>query len=177
MVAIDDSDALLQQDPGARLVTDLLQRGQHPAQRVAGGQPDHGASQLQASGPVKQSSGGLVEAGVYLTEWEHPINDPECWEMFDPLRVRFYELRRHADVWAVVAVISQIGGTAMSEPADMISWADQAIELRFSTPRSSWQRGPTTDCPGVLTLYSDIKGELTAKNTDAGIFDAILRIY
>jgi hypothetical protein len=29
----------------------------------------------------------------------------------------------------------------------------------------------------ALTLYSDIKGELTAKNTDAGIFDAILRIY
>ena len=27
MVAIDDSDALLQQDLGARLVTDLLQRG------------------------------------------------------------------------------------------------------------------------------------------------------
>ena len=29
----------------------------------------------------------------------------------------------------------------------------------------------------ALTLYSEIKGELTAKNTDAGIFDAILRIY
>jgi hypothetical protein len=27
--------------------------------------------------------------------------------------------------------------------------------------------GPTTDCPGALTLYSDIKGELTAENTDA----------
>ena len=63
----------------------------------------------------------------------HPINDPECWEMFDPLRVRFYELRRHADVWAIVAVISKIGGTAMSEPADMISWADQAIECLHST--------------------------------------------
>jgi hypothetical protein len=78
---------------------------------------------------------------------------------------------------AVVAVISRIGRTAISEPADMISWADQAIEFRFTTRRSSWQRGPTTDCPGALTLYSDIKGELTAKYTDAGIFDAIPQMY
>jgi hypothetical protein len=246
MVAIDDSDVLLQQDLGARLVTDLLQRGglagvglaivvsdinsitsnadlmyelvscenrqaymNNGHYVLAGLAAMHGKRRtetLRDSEPVfvlhrdasrtslgfliasisaeassaqaqKWCSERLMEAGVHVTEWEHPINDPECWEMFDPLRVRFYELRRHADVWAVVAVISKIGGTAMSEPADMISWADQAIEFRFSTRRSSWQRGPTTDCPSALTLYSDIKGELTAKNTDAGIFDAILRIY
>ena len=135
------------------------------------------SAEASAAEAQKWCSERLMEAGVHVTEWEHPINDPECWEMFDPLRVRFYELRRNADVWAVVAVISNIGGTAMSESADMISWADQAIEFRFSTRRSSWQRGPTTDCPSALTLYSDVKGELTAKNTDAGIFDAILQIY
>lgn len=59
----------------------------------------------------------------------------------------------------------------------MISWADQAIEFRFTTRRSLWQRGPTAGCPGALTFYSDIKGELTAKNTDASIFDAILQMY
>jgi hypothetical protein len=38
-------------------------------------------------------------------------------------------------------------------------------------------RGLTTGCPGALTLYLDIKGEFTAKNIDAGTFDAILQIY
>lgn len=132
------------------------------------------ASSAEAQGWCSER---LTEAGVHVTEWEHPINDPECCEMLDPLRARFYELRRHADAWAVVAVISKIGGTAMSEPGDMISWADRAIEFRFATRRASWQRGPTTDCPGALTLYSGIKGELTARNTDAGIFDAMLQIY
>jgi hypothetical protein len=97
--------------------------------------------------------------------------------MLDPLRARFFELRRHHDAWAAIAVVSKIGGAAISEPADMISWADQAIEFRFTTRRSSWQRGPTTECPGALTLYSEIKGELTAKDTSAGIFNAILQIY
>jgi hypothetical protein len=45
----------------------------------------------------------LAEVGVHVTDWEHPINDAECWTMLDPLRVRFYEVRRHYDVWAVVA--------------------------------------------------------------------------
>jgi len=97
--------------------------------------------------------------------------------MLDPLRARFYELRRHRDVWAVVATISQIVNSTMSEPSDMISWANQAIQFRFTTPEPSWQRGPTTDCPGALSLYSDIEGELTAKDTDTGTFDAILQIY
>lgn len=246
MVAIDDSDALLQQDLGARLVTDLLQRGglagvglaivvsdinsivsnadlmyelvscenrqayMHDGNYVLAGltavQGKRRTETLRDSEPVfvlhrdaSQTSLGflvgsisaqvsaaeaqawcserLAEVGVHVTEWEHPINDTECWQMLDPLRVRFYELRRHYDAWAVVAVISHIGGTAISEPADMISWADQAIEFRFTTRRASWQRGPTTDCSSALTLYSDIQGELTAKNTDAGIFDAILQIY
>jgi hypothetical protein len=246
MVAVDDSDALLQHDFGARLITDLLQRGglagvglaivvsdinritnnsdlmyelvscenrqayMHNGNYVLAGlaamdgkrrtetlrdsEPVFvlhrdasrtslgfliGSISAEASSAEAQAwcSERLAAADVHVTEWAHPINDPECWEMLDPLRVRFYELRRHADAWAVVAVISKIGGTAMSELADMISWADQAIEFRFSARRSSWQRGPTTDCPGALTLYSEIQGELTAKNTAAGIFDAILHMY
>ena len=49
----------------------------------------------------------------------------------------------------------------------------------------TWSRHPIVlplDLPATLLIaeqvtYSDIKGESTAKNTDASIFDAILRIY
>jgi hypothetical protein len=60
----------------------------------------------------RQEDGDLSEVGVHVAEWEHSINDAECWQMLDPLRERFYELRRHYDLWAVVAVISEIDGTA-----------------------------------------------------------------
>jgi hypothetical protein len=72
--------------------------------------------------------------------------------------------------------ISEISGTAMSDPADMILWADQAIDLRFTVQRTSWQCGPT-DCQDSLTLYSDIQGDLVVKDLDKEIMETILRMY
>ena len=63
------------------------------------------SAQVSAAEAQAWCSERLAEVGVHVTEWEHPVNDTECWQMLDPLRVRFYELRRHYDAWAVVAVI------------------------------------------------------------------------
>ena len=246
IVAIDDSDTLLQQDLGSGLVKDLLQRGararvglllvvsdingltgdtdlmyqlvscEHKQAYMANGYyvltaltaiygkrrtetwHDHTASfvlhregsrtsvgfligsipgEVPSEAARAQCSETLSRAGVRAAEWTHPRNDPECWTMLDPLSLRLYELRHHRDGWALVAIISEILGLAISEPAELISWAHEAIKFRFTVQHPSWQRGPSTDCPDALTLYSDIQGELAVNDVDDKIMDTILQMY
>lgn len=77
-----------------------------------------------------------MAAGVAAPEWGNPRDDPECWTVLDPLNVRSFELRRHPDGWALVAVISKIFGTAISEPTALISWAEGVIRLRFTVQQT-----------------------------------------
>jgi hypothetical protein len=118
----------------------------------------------------------LLAAGVEAPEWDNPRDDPECWTVLDPLNVRSFELRRHPDGWALVAVISKIFGTAISEPTALISWAEGVIRLRFTVQQTPWRRGPSTSCPDSLTLYSDIQGELAVNDVDTEMMDILRRM-
>jgi hypothetical protein len=246
IVAIDDSDTLLQQDLGSRLVKDLLQHGtrarvglllvvsdinsltgdtdlmyqlvscEHKQAYMTNGyyvlaaltaiygkrrtetwhdstatfvlhREDSRTSvgfligsipgEVPSQAARAQCSEILSRAGVRTAEWTHSRNDPKCWIILDPLSARLYELRQHRDGWALVAIISEILGLAISEPAELISWADEAIKFRFTVQHLSWQRGPSTDCPNALTLYSDIQGELAVNDVDDKIMDTILQMY
>ena len=246
IVAVDDSDALLQQNIGARLVKDLLHRGA-PArvglllvvsdinslkgdvdlmhelvccETKAAYMPDghHVLAALTAMygkrraetwhdgretfvlhreasrtnvgfligvipGEVPpeaaraQCSEMLSKAGAHVMEWDRPRNDHECWTMIDPLTVRSYELRRNRDEWALVAVISEIRGQAISDPAELVSWADEVIRLRFTVQHPSWQQGPSTECPNALTFYSDIEGDLVVNDADELMMDTVLKMH
>jgi hypothetical protein len=118
----------------------------------------------------------LLAAGIEAPEWDNPRDDPECWTILEPLNMRSFELRRHPDGWALVTVISKILGTAISEPTDLISWAEGVIKLRFTVQQTPWQRGPSTSCPDSLTFYSDIQGDLTVNDVDTEMRDILRRM-
>lgn len=124
-----------------------------------------------------QCSEILSGAGTRAPEWTHYRTDPGCWTILDPVSARSYKLQRHHDGWALVTIVSEISGQRISEPADLTSWADEAIKFRFTMQRQLWQRGPSTDCPSALTLYSDIQGQLAVNDVDDMIMGAIFQMY
>jgi hypothetical protein len=246
VVAVDDSDALLQQDLGARLVKNLLHRGasarvglllvvsdinslkgdidlmhelvscETKSAYMPGGHHVIAAltamygkrraetwhdgvatfvlhregartnvgflagfipGKVPSEAARAQCEEMLSRAGVHVTEWTHPRKDGECLTMIDPLSVRSYELRRHCDGWTLVAVISEVRGQAISDPAELVSWADEVIRFRFTVQHPSWQQGPSSQCPNALTFYSDIEGDLVVNNVDELLMDTVLQMH
>jgi hypothetical protein len=246
IVPIDDSDALLQDELGARLVIDLLQRGGRvgvglllvvsditkfkdnldlmyelvscPAKYVfMPREPNfiadltamygarrqetwrdntlsfvlhHGVSGMSVgllmavvdpdcTLKVAQSwcSQRLTEAGILISEWTPQSREPDSWNAVDHLALKFFSLRHHQDNWALVMNISQSSSPTESKSVDMISWANDVINYRYTVKYDGWQLGPTISHPDAFTLYADIKGDIVANDTEGAINDMLLEMF
>jgi hypothetical protein len=119
----------------------------------------------------------MAEAGIIVTEW-HPVpGDPDSWTGIQSLAFKFYSLRRHQDAWALVAQISRSSLPTDFKSVDMISWANNIIRIGYTVENECWQRGPTTSQPDSLSLYSDIKGDIIANDTEDAIKEMLFDMY
>jgi hypothetical protein len=119
----------------------------------------------------------FTEEGVPLSEWTPVSKDPDCWQAYGFRSGRFYGLRRHEDCWAVVEIISSIFDSAMKESVDILTWAQKAIDFRFSSEQSPWQVGPTTASDNSQTLYSDVQGDLVANDISDAMMETFIEMY
>ena len=119
----------------------------------------------------------MAEAGIIVTEWHPTPGDPDSWTGIQTFAFQIYSLRRHQDTWALVAQISTSSQATDFKSVDMISWANDVIEIGYTVENERWQRGPTTGQPGDLTLYSDIKGDIIANDTEDAIKEMLFDMY
>jgi len=119
----------------------------------------------------------MAEAGIIVTKWNPTRGDPDDWTGIQSVAFQFYCLRRHQDTWALVAQISQRSLPTDFRSVDMISWANNIIRFGYTVENERWQRGPTTSQPGALTLYSDIKGDIIANDTEDAIREMLFDMY
>ena len=99
------------------------------------------------------------------------------WTGIEPSAAQFYSLRRHQDTWALVAQISASSLPKDSKSVDMISWANNIIRIGYTVENERWQRGPTTSQSNALSLYSDIKGDMIANDTDDALKEMLFDMY
>ena len=73
--------------------------------------------------------------------------------------------------------ISQSSSPTESKSVDMISWANDVINYRYTVKYDDWQLGPTISHSGAFTLYADIKGDIVANDTEGAINDMLLEMF
>jgi hypothetical protein len=71
-------------------------------------------------------------------EWRQVKEDPAAWYLLDPLAARFYFVRRHADGWKLLIVLSRISGDGFTTEREARAWAEQAVRVRTDQRVFDW---------------------------------------
>lgn len=110
------------------------------------------------------------------SDWYTVDGDARSWWMFDARSIERWFLRRHADCWALVRVLSNYPMPHTPSQLAAIAWANYQIRQRFHTRCGQWQSGPTTGEPGLVALYADTQDEPIAKPRP-NTLDVITQMY
>jgi len=119
----------------------------------------------------------LSARGAATIGWTVVDSDPRSWWTIDALQFDRWFLRRHQDAWTLIRVLTNNPALASKNGAEVLQWAEAAIEHRFTTMIAPWRIGPTTGEQGLSALYADITSDIVVKDRSASLMQLLTRLY
>jgi hypothetical protein len=83
----------------------------------------------------------------------------------------------HEDVWALTLELATSSDDRSLFGPDVLRWAAEVMDARFSVKLTPWRMGPSTGEEGVSVLYADLIGDLVVKDRSELIKKALFGLH
>ncbi|MGW4772030.1 hypothetical protein ACWEO2_28830 [Nocardia sp. NPDC004278] len=107
----------------------------------------------------------LAARSIVTSDWQPPSSLSATWHAYVPGSMSRWELRLHADSWALIRILSS---APLMDGPEILQWASEVISFRLDDEPLHWQIGPSAVDGDVRAYYAEIVDGGTDQGLGAG---------